>query len=133
MATKEQIQEVAKHYLIAAIWSEAPAGTNPRATKEAQKEAFCQCERFIADCGPLFDEAMENKDYGWYNGHRNAEAQFGQDFWLTRNGHGVGYWDSEALKKNSLDKKLTEICRKFGQAQYEFYRGWFYLHKEWDK
>ncbi len=34
----------------------------------------------------------------------------GHDFWLTRNGHGSGYWDSDL---GEIGDKLTELCEKF--------------------
>ncbi len=33
-------------------------------------------------------------------------------FWLTRNGHGVGFWDRGL---GEVGKKLTEICHQFGE------------------
>ena len=39
----------------------------------------------IAKAGPL----------DWPEGYR--DDQFGHDFWLTRNGHGTGYWDRGEL------------------------------------
>lgn len=29
----------------------------------------------------------------WREGHLLSDAQAGHDFWLTRNGHGAGFWD----------------------------------------
>lgn len=35
------------------------------------------------------------------------EAQAGRDYWFTRNGHGVGFWDRDQLKGESDDDGLT--------------------------
>lgn len=130
----EQIQIVADHYIIAAIWADAPEGTHPKPTKETQREAFRQCEKFVADCGPLFDEAMARFDdgYGRHPDAGSAEAAFGHDFWLTRQGHGTGFWDRLELKENDLGRKLSNLCQN-KWVEYEAYRGWFHLYKEWTK
>ena len=39
-------------------------------------------------------------------------TQLGHDFWLTRNGHGAGFWD-RGLPEGA---KLTEAAKTFGSA-----------------
>lgn len=39
------------------------------------------------------------------------EAKCGHDFWLTRNGHGAGFWDRGL---GEVGEKLTEACRPYG-------------------
>lgn len=34
----------------------------------------------------------------------------GHDFWLTRNGHGAGFWDRDL---GDVGDKLTELCKEF--------------------
>lgn len=38
-------------------------------------------------------------------------AQCGHDFWLTRNGHGAGFWDRGL---EDIGDKLSEACRPYG-------------------
>lgn len=40
-------------------------------------------------------------------------AQCGHDFWLTRNGHGAGFWDRGHGKVGEL---LTEACKPYGSC-----------------
>ena len=47
------------------------------------------CAAFREKGAPLLAEAY-SRDY--------CEEQAGRDFWFTRNGHGVGFWDREALE-----------------------------------
>ena len=35
----------------------------------------------------------------------------GNDYWLTRNGHGAGFWDREALEAGDLGERLSDACR----------------------
>jgi hypothetical protein len=41
-------------------------------------------------------------------------SQAGHDFWLTRNGHGAGFWDREELVIGRLGEFLTECADKMG-------------------
>jgi hypothetical protein len=43
---------------------------------------------------------------------RGREAEAGQDFWLTRNGHGAGFWDGDWPKE--VGKALTERSKAYG-------------------
>jgi len=52
---------------------------------ELRDRAKADCEAFQRDAAELLAEAYARDDYG-------AE-QAGRDFWLTRCGHGVGFWD----------------------------------------
>jgi hypothetical protein len=39
--------------------------------------------------------------------------QVGHDFWLTRNGHGCGFWNGDY--EEEIGEKLTEICEEMGE------------------
>lgn len=55
--------------------------------------------RIVADCAAFqaTHAALLEEAYG-----RDYEAdQAGRDFWYTRNGHGVGYWDRKELEPDS--------------------------------
>lgn len=40
--------------------------------------------------------------------------RIGHDFWLTRQGHGAGFWDSPELYGKHLSDALTKIAEDFG-------------------
>ena len=42
--------------------------------------------------------------------------QAGHDFWLTRNGHGTGFWDRKDFYKDNLARRLTDWSERFGQV-----------------
>jgi hypothetical protein len=44
------------------------------------------------------------------------EGMAGHDFWLTRNGHGAGFWDRTPLEKGKLGDELTKLCKAFGES-----------------
>lgn len=41
------------------------------------------------------------------------DSHAAHDFWLTRNGHGAGYWDGDYEESKGL--RLTEGCKVFGE------------------
>ena len=63
-------------------------------------------DRMIKDC-----DAFIHKAGGLLRGIPKGQA--GYDFWLTRNGHGAGFWDRE-LKE--VGDKLTELSKEFGEC-----------------
>lgn len=49
-----------------------------------------------------------------YKGCLTAEYA-GHDFWLTRNGHGCGFWDGDWEEPAAT--KLTELAKQFGAME----------------
>jgi len=47
-------------------------------------------------------------------------SQAGHDFWLTRNGHGTGFWDRADTYGEYRAKKLTANAEVFGVVDVEF-------------
>ena len=46
----------------------------------------------------------------------NDPSQAGHDFWLTRNGHGAGFWDrSEDVYSPAAAKRLTNASKAYGE------------------
>jgi hypothetical protein len=50
-----------------------------------------------------------------------TEEQAGRDFWFTRQGHGVGFWDRDELAEPFGDL-LTEAAKAMGESYVEAYR-----------
>lgn len=58
---------------------------------ELEERMMLDCRAFVLACGePLLDALAE-----YAPGY--SDERFGHDFWLTRNGHGAGYWDRKEL------------------------------------
>lgn len=128
MPTKAQIETITKHYLIALLWTmpgdddyENPGDNIALCDlpQETIQQATDDVVAFVSSCGVLFDQAMAcfADGYGRHPDAGSAEAAFGHDFALTRNGHGCGFWDrdNEGLPK-FLGYALTRVCESFGEA-----------------
>ncbi len=57
------------------------------------------------DCAAF--QANHAEDLAW-----GSDAAGGHDFWLTRNGHGAGFWDGEW--EEAIGQRLTDACKAFG-------------------
>ena len=42
-----------------------------------------------------------------------GDTQIGHDFWLTRNGHGAGFWDRGL---GAIGDQLTEACKAYASV-----------------
>jgi hypothetical protein len=71
-------------------------------TVEGLQKIISDCEKFVAM--PGVDDAIDG-DYD----------QAGYDFWMTRNGHGVGFWEVPDWPEKS-GKLLTAASKKMGEV-----------------
>ena len=75
---------------------------------EAKRKAKEECEQFLFVSQILFLGLPE-----WYGkGDGGIYAYAGHDFWLTRNGHGAGFWDRGL---GDLGERLTALCKTYGE------------------
>ena len=74
------------------------------------------------DTSDISDEAKRESRRDVVNFIRKARrylgdvspSDAGHDFWLTRNGHGAGFWDGDYPEP--IGEKLTEISKTFGEV-----------------
>jgi len=56
-----------------------------------------------------FLELIEHLDTSDYD-----DSDLMHDFWLTRNGHGAGFWDGDY--PDELGEALTKVCKEFSEV-----------------
>ena len=108
-----QLDKFTLAYIEAALWSETDDDGEPLDAKysienissETLREMRTDCERFQA-------ANREHIPVG-------CEEQAGHDFWLTRNGHGAGFWDGDWIEPaaSALDKAASAF------GEFELYIG----------
>jgi hypothetical protein len=83
-------------YIECALWSSndnnEPLDSNysiDDISPETLEAMVADCEQFQEQFGELID--TEERVSGRYGNRETA----GHDFWLTRNGHGAGFWDGD--------------------------------------
>jgi hypothetical protein len=72
---------------------------------EALERVRVDCEKFYRGASALTLPAGAS--------FREDDAGAGMDFWLTRNGHGAGFWDGDWPEKQG--EALTELAEEFGE------------------
>lgn len=77
------------------------------------RRAADECRKFQEDNAELIERALEagfshGPDYG-------PEGHLGYDFFLTRNGHGAGFWDGDY--PNDIGDLLTAAAKKFKESK----------------
>lgn len=68
-------------------------------------------EDMVADCRQFQGENAD--DIATYTGELTPEEMAGHAFWLTRNGHGAGFWDGNWP---DAGERLTEASKAFGEV-----------------
>lgn len=82
-------------------------------TRACKKQMRADCDDFVALC--------EREGQTWdYQGNREYtdDERAGHDFWLTRNGHGSGFWDRGLTNGD----ELTKLAKSFGEVDLYVYR-----------
>jgi hypothetical protein len=70
-------------------------------------ECLADCSRFLAKAKPLIDQTSR------------TYTKAAHDFWFTRNGHGVGFWDGDWPEPQAAE--LSALAESFGQV--DLYQG----------
>lgn len=101
-------------YVTAALWSSTDAEGNPLDNGGYELSDEAQ-EKLDADAKAFFDAYSQHftTDNCKHRGCSPIEYA-GHDFWLTRCGHGCGFWDGDW--KEPAASLLTEAARKAGNA-----------------
>lgn len=78
-------------------------------------------QEMVADCAD-FQQSNAEILQRWYTEAGEDPSRAGHDFWLTRNGHGAGYWDRHMDEPGrSLGDQLTQMAKPYGT--YDLYVG----------
>ena len=81
-------------------------------SEEAWQKIISDCESFQSHASRILQQAYDDTEDGY------DDTQAGRDFWFTRNGHGVGFWDRGL---GDIGDQLTNLSKKFGEI--DAYRG----------
>ena len=133
MSRTSPVRQFVRGYVAAALWSSTdnaderggrPLDDNYTArdiARSSLKSIARDCARFIK---------TNRRDLASYCGHlvrhadRSSCMEFaGHDFWLTRNGHGSGFWDRDGVGESGapagppgLGARLTNAAHAFGTS-----------------
>ena len=102
------MDDFTRHYLIAMLWSTTDDDQNPLddrfGVEDIASEAIASAS---ADCAAFRERASADLE-----SIGATDEQNGHDFWLTRNGHGCGFWDRGY---GAAGDRLSEVAQSFGE------------------
>jgi len=117
-AAKLDLSPELKSYMETALWAETDNADEsggelldknygiddlaPEAIEKMRRDV----EKFFADNDSEINRAMKV-------GMGKSAEEIAHDFWLTRNGHGAGFWDGDYPK--DIGDNLTKASKKFGE------------------
>lgn len=107
-------------YIDAMLWSSNDDEGEPLdknyTIDDLSKDCLAKC---VEDCERFQKENAEDiatiPHRYTSNDNWSGDEQAGHDFWLTRNRHGVGYWDREYLTQAVKDR-LTKNAQAYGEV-----------------
>jgi hypothetical protein len=122
MASRKDFNKFFNGYVTCALWSSNDesdeSGGEPfdknydssDIAAESIRKMKSDCVKFMRANKKDLEEYVErvrneNGTLGW--------DRAGHDFWLTRCGHGAGFWDRNV---DDLGERLTKSCKKFGDV-----------------
>ena len=98
---KRDLDTILAHYIAAVVFTEAADDIDfelNRFSPAALEKSKADVNKFVADAGDLLTD-------DW------SDDQVGHDIWLTRNGHGAGFWDRQLPNGD----ELSDIARAMGE------------------
>lgn len=81
-------------------------------TDDAARETYNDCVAFIAGNVADLQEVAALPEQSGRESYSAGELA-GHDFWLTRNGHGAGFWDRGY---GAVGRRLSDACDPFGET-----------------
>jgi len=107
-------QDAFSHYIKTALWSSTGEDGEPLDDNYNEEDISEQTLQEMRVQLQSFLDMVEKS----YPGHTFKGDKLAHDFWLTRNGHGSGFWDGDWPDQGA---KLTELSKRFGEC--DIYEG----------
>lgn len=104
-------------YLEAALWSSNDDDDRSLDTDYAVSDIHPETlAKIVQDCAKFqadHDDLINDDNVAVQSEH-SCDARAGHDFWLTRNGHGAGFWDGDWTEPAATE--LTSASKMFGEV-----------------
>ena len=109
----DMVDEFTRAYMQAMLWAETDnsndQGGDPLDQNYDETDFSDEAmERIINDCKQFQQQAQLR----FNDGADQVAVKAGHDFWLTRAGHGAGFWDGDWAEPEAT--RYTELSEKFG-------------------
>jgi hypothetical protein len=113
---EKPLERFVNAYVACALWSSTDqtneqGGESLDRNYDARDIAPVTMLRIVKEC--LEFSILCEDDIAQWDGKGTAEEQAGHDFWLTRNGHGAGFWDGDWPE--GAGQRLTDASKCYGE------------------
>ncbi len=108
----KRIKDITKHYAIAALWSSNDSENDDQpfdsdySVSDIDEKSMDDMENTVRKFVEQNDAVIKESGI--------TDEQLGHDLWLTRNGHGTGFWDRDL--PGDTGENLSEAARKLGES-----------------
>ncbi len=114
MPTTTQPDSFARSYMAAICFTDTGPDSEIPSDAEFSADGLAliinDCKAFEGLYGEIIDAAECSRGGGEFT----QREQAAHDFWLTRNGHGVGFWDGDWSEPHAA--RLTKAAKSFGEV-----------------
>lgn len=113
---KEYREQFLDGYIEAALWSshdnsDPETGGDPLDKNYGPEDVTSKTKaKMRKECDDFIRKAKKELTQAFEQGMNAGSA--GHDFWLTRNGHGAGYWDRDL---GDVGDELSEKAKQYGE------------------
>lgn len=101
----DTLPDFTRGYIESMFWTEEDeldGATFDDLDPQTLADIVTECAEFRATHAALLDAA---------NAAGRDDHSLGHDYWLSRNGHGTGFWDRTELEKDGIGEALHNACR----------------------
>lgn len=111
--TAKDLDAFTRAYLECALWTTDPSPGSGGYQADLSLISPDDLEKAIADCAKFQADNAEILD------RYDDRARAGHDLWLTRNGHGTGYWDTYKEEPYTTEDgdDLTDAAHALGETE----------------
>lgn len=113
------LQNITRHYAVAALWTSE--GDNGDPLDDRYDVSDFDATAYASMLEDVTNFVTANYNLLTLSGQE--EGQIGHDFWLTRNGHGAGFWDRGL---GEVGEELTRACKAYGEIDLYEHEGRVY-------
>jgi antirestriction protein/predicted RNA binding protein with dsRBD fold (UPF0201 family) len=127
-AAMPKLDPMTRHYLVTMLWAELDQ-TDPNSggdpldknfdISDIDEESVAQAKK---DCDEFYKQAEVLLGKHGIEITELDPEMLGRDFWLSRNGHGAGFFDAEYLDDKEARDEMQDLARNF-REKYPFITG----------
>lgn len=114
------VQKFLQGYIDAALWSTTDCrdeeGNDTYSLDDEFSDVSDKCRAaMLSDCNDFIADHGEKLE-AFKDATGRDDSDMGHDFWLTRSGHGAGFWDrlSRGANGYEIGEQLTDACKDYG-------------------